>query len=112
MRVIIFSIIMLTFTGCVTVQDKKFCSVAGVLSAGANCTHFLTNEKEEMNFDQFLEFLEPRYATPTTTEKGAAVCFSSDDFTAMKNEVEIMCRMLGDRCSYATQKALGIIDTN
>lgn len=103
------SLLSLINSSCVTIKDKKVCAVAGVLSAGANCSNFISNDTEEMSFDQFLDFLEPRIETPTSTGKGAALCMSSEDFGEMKTEIETMCRMLGDRCAYSTKKAMGIV---
>lgn len=38
--------------------------------------------------------------------RGAAIVMSSDDWGAMKTELETACRQLGKQCSYAVRRAL------
>lgn len=91
-----------SINSCVTVQDALFCTVAGEMSAGANCSHLISSDTEKKTFDQFMDFLD---ASPS---KGSAICISAEDLKVMKTELEQMCRMLKKRCSYQVQKIVGM----
>lgn len=96
----------LIVSGCVTVRDIRTCTVAGDLSAGGICSHTLSSQTEDLNFDEFLDFLEAQPELPGKFAHGAAVCMSAADFNEMKTELEQACRELGKRCSLQTQQLL------
>jgi len=92
------------FSGCVTVQDKIICSPAGVVSAGAICSHTNYEDTSDLDFGGFIDFLEARPESDDVNEKSAAVCMSAKDYSRLKIEVETMCRMLGNKCAYEIKK--------
>lgn len=99
----LLSLVLLSLTSsCVTVRDGLVCAVAGKLEAGAICSHLLTPTTSQLTFEEFVAFLEAQASPP----RGPAVCMPSEDWNAMKTELETACRELGSRCSLATQQAL------
>ena len=92
----------LLVSGCETIQiyDSKFCSVNGVVSNGAICTHTLNEKEELMTMDQFLDFLS------ANAQKPAALCLSAEDAGAMKDALETACRLLGKKCTYEVEKTI------
>lgn len=92
-------------SSCVTLQPTTGCAVSGLLSAGCDCANSITHEETHLTFEECLSFLE---ADPKTG-RGAAIFHSSADFNTINTELKEMCRMLGPRCSIATQ---ALIDSN
>lgn len=92
------------------VRDTEVCSVAGVMAAGMDCAHTRTDETRSMTLDQTLEFLEPRIGSKGSPERAGAMCMSADDYTKQKTDLESICRMLGDRCSYEVKQAIAEAD--
>lgn len=86
--------------GCVDIKDSTTCTVAGVLSAGAICSHTLTAEISDLNFDEFVTFLEPQ------DDRGGAICMSARDWGTMKTELEEACRQIGAGCTYQVKQLL------
>lgn len=68
--------------------------------AGADCAHTLSDQTEEMNFDQFMEFLEP------TQKRGGAICTSAEDFGRLKTAIEQACKKVPGFCTKEDQAAL------
>ena len=96
-----------------TVQEATFVvPTGGTLSAGCDVTHLIAATGSFMTEDQCLQFLQlqthpdPTDPTKTIVDHYAAIAMSLDDFTALKNELEIMCRDLGTHCSYALATAV------
>jgi len=102
----LLSLILLSACGSVQIQDAETCTVAGVLSAGANCSHLVSSDTSEMTMDEFLYFLEAHAATTTTPAQGSAICMSSIDFGNVKTELDTMCRLLGKHCTKAVQAVI------
>jgi hypothetical protein len=102
----IFTSLFLIFpilSGCtVLLPDVKICSVAGNMSAGADCAQTGSDKTEEMNFEQFINFLEPQ----VNPDRGAAMCLSSVDFSLIKSALEKACKSLGNNCTKETQEKL------
>src|SRR5437660_1361619 len=105
----LFLVSLSLVASCTTteIKDARTCSVAGKLIAGGICSHTLTQETDNLTFDQFIDFLEAQGERPdpvnpkkTLPERGAAICMSSEHFGQMKTAMEEMCRQLGSRCSY------------
>ena len=76
----------------------KICSVAGTVSAGADCAYTLSPETEEMNLDELIDFLEP------TDKRAGAMIMSAKAFQKLKTEFEKACRMLSGRCKKDLKK--------
>lgn len=113
LQLLSLTLLVLTNSGCVTVKEATLCSAAAVLPAGANCSRLIGPEVEQIGFDDYVDFLEakddrPDPANPgqTLPAKPAAVCMSADDFSNIKTEIEILCRMAGKRCSYEVRGQL------
>lgn len=121
MRYIILSALSLSLlSACgIRVPDIKVCAVAGMTSAGADCVHTLSEDRETMNLDQLLEFLEPQEerADPADPEpdpakkrklpaRGPAVLIPSADFAKLKTFIQQACRMMGNTCSYTIKKKI------
>lgn len=107
------NLFVLTLLGSCTridVKNTEACAVAGRLNAGANCSDTLTNKTREMNFNEFVDWLEP----DPKTGRGAAVCQSAADWAAQKTALEQACAALKDSCTFdmkmKIKKATGTID--
>lgn len=66
------------------------------MTAGAVCAYADSDVTEEMNLDQFIEFLEPKTTPP---ERAGAVCVSSADYAALKTVIDQLCRKAGASCT-------------
>lgn len=89
-----------------TVRDVEGCAVAGILAAGMDCAHTRSDDVRSMNLDQAIEFLEPQEAKNGKPERAGAICFSADDVSKQKTDLETICRLLGDRCSYEVKQEI------
>lgn len=104
------------FSACKTIpiKDTTECVVAGILMAGADCATTNSSQTSEMDFEQFVEFLEPQPERPDPArpgkmlpERAGAVCRSDDDFTAQKTALESACALLRKRCTPEMKTAIG-----
>ena len=95
-------LLSLTLSSCssVTIPDSKICSVAGLMSAGADCTTYLSHTRTSMTFNEFIDFLEP------TPAQGGAVCMTLNDFISTKTAIEQACVLLGSQCTKEIKKKL------
>lgn len=84
--------------------------MAGIMAAGMDCAHTRADETRSMTLDQTLEFLEPRIGSKGVPERAGAMCMSADDYTKQKTDLEIICRKLGDQCTYEVKQALAATD--
>jgi hypothetical protein len=91
-----------------TVHDTEVCSVAGVMMAGMDCAHTRSDETRSMTLDQTIEFLEPQVGDPKTGKgtRAGAMCMTAGNYVQQKNDLETVCRMLGERCSYEIKQAI------
>jgi hypothetical protein len=90
MRFLLLCVSLCSLAACgVRVPNIKICAAAGAVSAGANCAYTLSSETEEMDFDQFLDFLEPN------DTRGGAVCSSVADWIKLKSVLESVCNRYG-----------------
>lgn len=103
----------------VKVPNTKVCSVAGVFSAGADCAYTLSPVTEEMNMDEFLDFLEPQLERPDPNnpsvilpERSGALCQSADDYNKQKTALEIACSKLGSHCDEEMKRTIRTIKKN
>jgi hypothetical protein len=85
----------------VQVPNVEKCGVLSHLEAGASCAETLTDKRRRMTYQEFRDWLEPGQ------DKGPALCQSSVDESKTKTALEQACRMLGNRCTYEMQAALG-----
>ncbi len=91
-----------------TIPNGKGCSPAGSLRAGAICAHTLEDKTEDMDLDQFLDFLQPREAYTDRNgvkhpEKGGAICFSSEYVEKLFTATLQACSKLGPMCNREIQ---------
>lgn len=96
--------------GCTSVQLPaiKACATAGVITAGADCAWSDSGETEELNFDLWVDFLEPQPEKPgpngtVIPAKGPAICISSEHWTRLKTAVEQLCAKVGAACTKETR---------
>ena len=96
------SLLFLTFNitscGTVKIHDTKICTVAGAMSAGANCTRAVSGERTQLNFEELVDMLLP------TEAHGPAVIIPLNDFVDLKNELEQACVYL--KCKKRERKKL------
>ena len=92
------------------VRDTEVCSVAGIMAAGMDCAHTHNDDVRSMTLDETLEFLEPKIGTNGVPDRAGAMCTSAEDYTKRKTDLEILCRMLGDRCTIEVKKAIADAD--
>lgn len=79
----------------VEIPDVEICGTSGLMTAGGDCSHTLSDSTRQLNLDEWIAFLEP----DVTTGRGAALCMSSDDFTKLKTALDKACVKLGRWCS-------------
>lgn len=99
----------LILNGCsrnVIIPDTKYCAAAGSLLAGADCFHTISDEYEHLNLDEYIAFIQ------ATGDKPAAISQSYEDFGKIKTTLEVMCAILGDRCTYEQKQMLQRLDKN
>ena len=94
------------------IRDTRVCTVAGIMAAGMDCGHTRTDETDSMNLDETLVFLEPQVGDPKkgTKDRAGAMCIAAEDFTRNKTDLETLCRMLVNRCTFEVReeiKAMG-----
>jgi hypothetical protein len=108
MRKISFaSLLILALSSCgITIKNARVCTVAGVIQAGADCAYLLSDQTEEMDYSEFMYFLEPQFATPTVPARGGAFCMSAMDWVQMKSSLEQACRRLGKKCKIEDQNKI------
>jgi hypothetical protein len=102
-KLIFVSLLLIISSSCVTIPNTKSCTVAGIMSAGADCVESVTGKESEMSMNQFLDFLEP------TEKRAGAICESASDWTKKKTALEQACRELGKRCTFEVQEAISSI---
>lgn len=99
----LFLSLLLGLSGCtVTLPNARVCTVAGTMSAGANCAYMNTPEIEQLDLDQWMAFLEPN----AETQKSGALCISDKDFRDIKTALEQACSKMGTACTKDTKKNL------
>lgn len=117
--VLYLSLFSLLVSGCATVKipNAQVCTVAGKISAGADCAWTLSNQTSEMTFDEFLDFLEPQRARPdpgkpdiTLPARAGALCQSAEDWNKNKTALEQACKLLGRNCSRTARAAIKRMD--
>lgn len=93
-------------------RNTEFCSVAGVIAAGADCANTLNDKTREMDLDEFLAFLEPQAERidPATGEKlparAGAICLSAEDYGKQHQDLERACKKLGKWCTFEIKKTI------
>lgn len=101
--------LLVSLSACeeIEIKNTELCSVAGRMKAGADCFNTLNDNERSMTLDEFITFLEPQREVKDAKtgkvlqkERGAALCQSSDDFTATKTVLEQACMLLKKRCSF------------
>jgi len=100
--------LFLTFSivscGTIKIHDTEVCTVAGVLSAGVNCTKVVSGDKRELTFEELIEMLEP------SETHGPAVIIPLRDFIKLKEQLEQACVHL--RCKKEVKKKLNLLVKN
>lgn len=71
--------------GTIKIHDTLVCTTAGVVDAGANCTRAVSGVQTELNFEEFIDMLEPNES------HGPAVVIPLNDFVDLKSEIEQAC---------------------
>ncbi len=92
-------LVSLSLSGCVKKQNTKICSVAGVLTAGMDCSYTLSDHQEEMDLKTSLEFLTPQPERPDPLRPGkrlppraGAICMSAEDWNKDATTLEQACK--------------------
>lgn len=111
-----------TFISCgkipLKVKDAEVCSVAGVMAAGAECVHTLSDESRSLNLDQWVDFLEPQEAKYDSDgklispERGGALCMPAKDWEEQKTFMESACKKLGEGCTVEVQQMIKKVREN
>lgn len=83
------------------------------MSAGMDCANTLNDSTRSMDLDATLEFLEPQFervnpANPAEKlpARAGAMCTSADYWNTMRTDLEVICRKLGNQCTYEVQEAI------
>lgn len=122
MRFISLCLLLLLTSCSIAPPNIKACAVAGVMSAGADCVYTLSEDRETMNLDELIVFLEPQEerVDPKNPEKklparGPAILIPSEDWVKLKTFIQQACKKLGNACSVSIQKkidlAVGNVDS-
>lgn len=90
---ILLSTILISSCGSINIHDTKACSVAGMVSAGANCVTAITGVKSELSFDELIDLLE-----------GGAIIVPVNDFVNMKGDLEAAC--VRTKCNKKVKKKI------
>lgn len=106
--------LVLLLAGCsVELPNIRVCAVSGTLLAGADCAYTNSDDTEEMDFEEFMDFLEPRPERPDPKNPkkklpahGAALIVSPSDWTRQKNALELACQKLGNACTLEMKQTL------
>lgn len=94
---ILSSFALLLSCSRVRIENTRACTVAGVLSAGADCDNSLNDQRTHLTMSQFLDFLEP------SPKRGGAICQSAEDFVKNLTALENACQILGPQCTIDMQ---------
>ncbi len=105
--VLTIAFVLLSTAGCSTqIPNTRVCGVAGIFQAGAECVWTLSDDKESLDAEAFVDFLEPQGPRPdpknpglTLPARGAALCTSEEDYTKTKTVLEQLCERAGARCT-------------
>lgn len=101
-------LVLLNSCAHIEIPNTEVCTVAGKMSAGADCSMTLSDETREMNMDEFLEFLEPS----EKENRGGAMCQSVSDWNKQKTALEQACEKLGKACTYEIRAVLSKVTKN
>lgn len=81
----------LTLSGCQQkIPNIKACSVAGLLSDGAECAWTLEDRTESLTLFQVIDMLEPKEDPP----RAGAIILPAEDFMKLKIFIEQACRRM------------------
>ncbi len=93
--------------GSITIENTSACAVNGKLSLGATCANTLGPVTSvQITLEQALDILEARPATGSAPAHPSGVFQSAADYEKDSVEIQEMCRMLGNKCSYAVQQII------
>jgi len=90
---ILLSTILISSCGSINIHDTKACSVAGKVSAGANCVTALSGVKSQLSFDELIDLLE-----------SGAIIVPVNDFVNMKGDLEAACVRI--KCNKKVKKKI------
>ena len=108
-------VFLASILGCthITLPNTQVCTVAGVISEGADCANTGSDETSSMTFGEFLEFLEPQAERPDPADpakvipaRGGALCQSAEQWNRLKTELEKACEKLGKYCTRETKQVM------
>lgn len=109
---LLFSTILLSSCSNLEIKDTTGCAVAGIILAGADCFHTLTDDTEHLSTDDFLDMLEAKDA-PYIDSNGvmipahpAAIVIPAADYVVIKTDLEILCANAGSSCTFEQKKIL------
>jgi hypothetical protein len=110
------TLIVFILTACetITIKNRTAYTANGVLSQGATCSDTINDNTQQVTMDQALDVLEARPSPlPDPCHSGsvmpahpAAVFEPAADFGTETEELEQMCRMLGNDCTYAVKQTI------
>lgn len=112
MRIFTYTILSLFLAGCsVQLPNIRVCATSGTILAGADCAWTNSDDTEELTFEEWMDFLEPRPDSKDAKGRkikghGAALCVSPSDWTRQKNALESACVKLGNACTLEMKSAL------
>lgn len=113
----LFSLTLLALNSCaVQIPNVKACAVAGVLEAGMDCIHTLSDDESYIPALEIREFLEPQESilgedgSVLVQGHGAAICQSSEDYAKEHAALEAACQKLGPGCSYDIKKIINSVN--
>ena len=97
----------------IVIKNYRECVASGSVLAGADCAETNTGRITQMDFEAFVEWLEPQNTRPDPDRPGemlparaGAVCRSDEDFTAQKIAIEQACAILKKRCTPEMRDAI------
>lgn len=87
-------LLILLLSSCVSIPDVKICTVAGVLSAGADCATTNSGKTSELSASEFFDFLSPDEVS------AGAVCMSAPDYSRIKTAIQQLCSVKRVKCTF------------
>lgn len=110
----LFLVLSVLLCSCsIPIPNTRVCTASGWVLNGADCAYTLSDKVEHIEFNEFMDFLEPKDEQPDLEHpdrvipaRGGALCQSAEDWNAQKTALEKLCRKYKGACNYQIQKAV------
>jgi len=121
--------LLISISGCVTIQEATTCAFFYPMSEGGGCSHLISTATFKLSEAEMIDLLLPQQertcvpvlGLPVCADdqtqgtlvvlpaRGASIIMTSSDWGTFETELEEACRELGSRCSMSLQKAISVM---